>query len=124
MAEKPKILAIDDDPVVLRLLTDMLTSSYELQISKSPKEAMTLIEKHKPDLILLDIAIPVISGFEFLHYLRQSPKFRDLPVIIVSGYIETEFIMYAEHEGISGTVGKPINKEDLLKKIELAINPK
>ena len=122
MADKSKILAIDDDPVVLKLLASILNPVYELQIAKSAKEALKLMAQQKPDLILLDIGIPIISGFEFLHMIRRNPESKDIPVIIVSGFIETEFIIHAENEGISGMVGKPIQKDDLLSKIEQALN--
>ena len=124
MAEKLKILAVDDDPLILTLLTDMLTPANELQISKSAKEAMKLMEKTTPDLILLDIAMADISGFKFLEIIKKKEKFKDIPVIVVSGYIETEFIMYAESLGVKGTVGKPIKKDELLRKIDIAVTPR
>ena len=120
MAEKKVILSIDDDPMVLRVLAALLTPLYELRISKSAIDAMTLMEQAIPDLILLDIEMPYISGFEFLHTIRKQPKFMHIPVVFVSGHCESEFILHAEQSGAVGVVAKPIKKEDLLAKIAFA----
>jgi len=122
MAEKKRILAIDDDPLVLKVLTSVLTPMYELHFSKSAEEAMDKLKECPPDLMLLDINMPGMSGFEFLHTIKRLPDFGSIPVIVVTGHYETEFIIYAERSGAKSVVAKPINNEDLLKKIEKALS--
>ena len=122
MAEKKMILAIDDDPVVLGALAAQLTKAYDLRISKSAADASILLERIHPDLVLLDLEMPYISGFEFLHTIKKNPKFMDIPVIIVSGHCEEEFVQHAERSGASGVVPKPVIKETLLQKINEAFS--
>ena len=125
MAEKKTILSVDDDTMTLKVITALLSSDYNLQVSKSAADAVTLMDRRSPDLILLDIEMPDISGFEFLHSIKKNPKFMNIPVVIVSGHCETEFIIHAEHSGASGVVAKPIERDDLFKKISYAFeNPK
>ena len=117
MAEKKNILAVDDDPVTLRILSALLAPYYNLQIAKSAMEATVLMVQIQPDLILLDIEMPNVSGFEFLQTIRKNPKFMNIPVIIASSHSESEFAAYAEKSGASSVVTKPLNKEELLQKI-------
>jgi len=124
MAGKKIIIAIDDDPVVLGVLTSLLTPDYDLRISKSAAAASILMDKVTPDLILLDIEMPNISGFEFLHTIKKDPKFMNVPVVIVSGHYEPAFIEHAKKGGANGVVGKPVNAEKLLQTIKDAfLNP-
>ena len=122
MADKKSIMAIDDDPMVLKVLTALLTPAYDLHFSKSAQEAIDLMNTFHPDLILLDINMPGMSGFEFLHTIKKQPNYQNVPVIIVSGHCETEFIIYAERSGANAVVSKPINGDELLKKIEKVLS--
>ena len=125
MAERKIILMIDDDPMVLQVLTTLITSEYELRIANSAAQATTLLNLFKPDLILLDIEMPGISGFEFLHTIKKNRKLMSIPVVIVSVHNEPEFIAHAERLGANCMVAKPIDKDDLFGKIKFALeNPK
>jgi len=123
MAEqKNSILAIDDDPMVLKVLTSVLTPSYELHFSRSVEDAMDILSRLLPDLILLDIEMPGKSGFEFLQTIKKMPNLENIPVIIVSGHCEIEFVIYAERCGACGVVAKPINSDVLLKEIKKVLS--
>ena len=114
------ILAIDDDPIVLKILTKFLTPDYDMVMCRSAADATARLSQKVPALILLDIEMPDISGFEFLHTIKKNPRLMNVPVLVVSGHFEDEFIAHAKKSGASDLVPKPINKEDLFQKIEQA----
>ena len=121
MEEKKIILAIDDDPVVLGLFTSLLTPAYDLRISKSAADASIFMDKVKPNLILLDIEMPNISGFEFLHTIKKNPRHMNVPVVVVSGHCDTAFREHAKKGGASAVVPKPVKADELLKSISDAL---
>jgi CheY-like chemotaxis protein len=123
--DKKLILSIDDDPMFLRLITNFLSPFYALMVCKSAAEALILMEKNKPDLILLDIEMPNISGLEFLHNIKKNPRLMKIPVVVVTGHSGSHFIERVEKTGANSVVAKPIDGDDLLKKIKDALeNPK
>ncbi|MCL2879280.1 MAG: response regulator [Treponema sp.] len=124
MGEKKTILAIDDDPMDLKVLISMLTPVYNIRISKSVADAMNVMGQITPDLILLDIEMPDISGFEFLRTIRKNPKLMRTPVVIVSSHSGAEYVSHAERDGASCIVAKPVDRDNLLEKIKFAFeNP-
>ena len=120
MAENKTILAIDDDPVSLKILSNFLIPAYDVITSRSAADATVKMGIKIPDLILLDIDMPDISGFEFLHTIKKNPRFMRIPVLIVSGHSGDEFINHAEKCGASGLIAKPIDRELFFQKLEYA----
>jgi len=88
MSEKTKILIADDHPTNQFALTTFLKRKYdaELLTCQNGKEALDLIQKHQVKLILLDMMMPVMSGYDFLHQLRSSEEktIKDIPVIAIT----------------------------------------
>src|SRR5205814_1439907 len=81
------VLAVDDEPDILELYQDILDSIPGLQligVSNSFLAAAKLVEE-RPDLVLLDFLMPELDGFEFCRFARQDPRFRELPIIAVTG---------------------------------------
>ncbi|HEY4723444.1 MAG TPA: response regulator, partial [Anaerolineae bacterium] len=82
---KVRILAVDDDLLVLELLKAMLVETeFEIRGEADANEAFEQIKRQPPDLVILDLLMPIINGFEFLKMLRADPSIRDLPVLILS----------------------------------------
>ena len=124
MEIKKTVLAVDDSPVSLQILASFLSAEYRPMIAKSAAEAITLMSKTRPDLILLDIEMPDVSGFEFLHTIKKNPKSMNVPVIIVSSHSDEQFVIHSKNAGASDIIPKPVNKEELLQKIKRALeNP-
>ncbi|MDR0858992.1 MAG: diguanylate cyclase [Oscillospiraceae bacterium] len=88
MEKEYSVLAVDDETTNLILLNVILSPDYTVLTAKSGAEALRRAEKDKPDLILLDIILPDINGFEVLSRLKESPETRDIPVIIITGLTE------------------------------------
>ena len=117
MAGKKIILAIDDLPLDLAVFENILCPYYNLKICTSAPEALTLLADTKPDLIILDIEMPGMSGFEFLHEIRKLPKTMSTPVIVVTAHEGEEFAVHAASQGANKTLTKPVNPSCLLEQV-------
>ena len=81
---KPTILIVDDMAENLMLLSDILKEEYEIQVAKSAQKALTIIEKSPPDLLLLDVVMPEMDGYELCTLLKATPSTADIPIIFVT----------------------------------------
>lgn len=96
----------------------ILEKDFDVRICKSAGTALKILETLKVDLVLLDIEMPGMSGFEFLHTIRKKPEHWNTPVIIVSSHDEREFFSHALKQGADACVAKPVRAEELLQKIQ------
>jgi C4-dicarboxylate-specific signal transduction histidine kinase len=87
---KEKILIVDDFPASVRILANKLAEDYRVLTATSGSEALDIIHAEPPDLILLDIMMPVMDGYELCRLLKQDEKFRNIPVIFVTARAEEE----------------------------------
>lgn len=121
MAEKKIVLAIDDNLQQLSEFKAMLTEDYDLRVVKSASEAISFLYRNKADIILLDIEMPNISGFEFLSDIKRIPSYVDTPIIVVSGTSGQEFSVKAKTLGAAAVLTKPVSSEMLIEMIEKAL---
>lgn len=108
-AEKNKILIIDDSMLTLKLLEDILRDTYDVIIAQCGEDGLKLALEEQPDLILLDIEMPRMNGFEVLKNLQSNRKTEPIPVIFLTGLIEPK---YEERGFLCGAVDyivKPYN---------------
>jgi CheY-like chemotaxis protein len=126
MADKDKkvVLAIDDDTIQLAVFKGILAQKYDLRAVSSASEAMNYVHNYKADVILLDIRMPNISGFEFLVDIHKIPSYIHVPIIIVSGNEGIEFREQARKSSAYAVMSKPVVPEDLVETIEKAISGK
>ena len=117
MENKKKILIIDDSNTALVLMEYALKEAGYISLAASNvKEATKLMEKHSPDLILLDLSMPEISGYDFLK--RKNELHVDhIPIIIVSAYDSVESIELTRNLGAVDFIAKPIRLDALMDKI-------
>ena len=118
MANKKVILSIDDNVFQLRLFTEMLVPRYDLRVVKSASDALHFLNANNVDLILLDIEMPNINGFEFLKDIRMIPSYITKPIIIVSANTGEEFFRQARNSSAADVLTKPVTEEMLVKTIE------
>jgi two-component system KDP operon response regulator KdpE len=120
VATKGKIMLVDDEPSILKVLSIKLrVSGYQVISALNGDEALKLIKSEKPDVVLLDVIMPGMDGFEVLQKLRAFSK---LPVIVVSA--RPEYSRQAMTLGANAFIAKPFDIDELLKKIEQFLNLK
>jgi two-component system response regulator VicR len=113
-----KILVVDDEPDILELIKDILKSKYDVYTAKNVKEAVSILEKVKIDLIILDIMMPQIDGWDFLWMIRGSEKYREIPVIIVTARADAEDQLIGLKEGVKDYIVKPFLPNELINRVE------
>ncbi|OPY66726.1 MAG: Cyclic di-GMP phosphodiesterase response regulator RpfG [Syntrophorhabdus sp. PtaU1.Bin050] len=114
-----RIFVVDDEPENLQILTVLLEGrGHEVSPFSSGKEALKAVRSGPPDLILLDIAMPEMNGFEICKKLKADKQFADLPVIFISGLTETKKKIMAFAVGGVDYVTKPFNFEEVLARVE------
>ena len=122
--KQKSILAIDDNLIQLTIFRSILSSHYEFTPVKSASEALKLMNSKVFDLILLDIEMPNISGFEFLSDIRKIPSYIGVPIIIVSGNTGTDFLRKARSSSAADVLTKPVLPNVLVSTIEKAFAAK
>lgn len=118
MKSKGNILAVDDTSASLRLMTDILKEDgYEVRATISGESALIAVENALPDLVLLDIRMPGLDGYEVCRRLKSQPATRDVPVIFVSAASETEDKVRGFGLGAVDYVTKPYQRDELLARV-------
>ncbi len=118
MQKKMTILAVDDIPLNLDLLTEILDPYYNVSATISGKDALEILEESIPDLILLDIMMPEIDGYEVCNRIKNNEKWKDIPIIFLTAKNETEDIVHAYELGAADYISKPFNPPELLARVK------
>lgn len=115
---KPKLLLVDDEPVNLRVLKQLLGKDYTLYFAKSGDEALKLAEKQRPDLILMDVMMPEMTGFQACTHLKKTPGLKHIPVIFVTAL--NDATDEAEGFAVGGVdyITKPISPPVVLARVK------
>jgi phosphoserine phosphatase RsbU/P len=113
-----RILIVDDTPANIQILSGILKEKgYQLSIATNGKQALQVLEKIHPDLILLDVMMPEMDGFEACRQIKQSKALRDIPIIFLTAKTETSDIVSGFEIGAVDYVAKPFNPHELLARI-------
>ena len=112
-----KVLVVDDDPVVIRLVKELLkTQGYVVETAKDGIDAMVMVKKEMPDLIVLDIMMPELNGYDVLRTLKFTDEFKEIPVLLLTAREQELDKRIGEMMGIE-YIQKPVNREAFLEKI-------
>ncbi|MBB1411392.1 two-component system response regulator [Pseudoalteromonas sp. SG44-17] len=109
LTERPRILIVDDEPANLKVMREVLGNQYRLSFAKSGDAALALVEKEPPKLILLDIMMPNMSGFEVCQLLKQNPATEHIPVIFVTALADESDEFKGFEIGAVDYITKPIS---------------
>ena len=120
-SNEPHILVVDDEPVNLQIMRFILKDYCQAAFATGGAKAMELVEKIRPDLILLDVMMPEMDGFEVCTRLKANPETIDIPVIFLTAKSQTEDIVQGFSVGAVDYVTKPFRKEELLARVSTHI---
>ncbi|MDP2007172.1 MAG: response regulator [Rubrivivax sp.] len=115
---RPQVLVVDDDSFVVRALKQVLDAAYcDMHSAADAAAAMQALRRCTPDLILMDVGLPDISGIEIVKQLKANAMLSGVPVLMLTGHSEKETIVESMAAGASDFVVKPFDRDLLLKKV-------
>lgn len=118
--KKPLVLIVDDYLQNIQVLAQNLEmAGYDIAIGRNGEEALSLAEKVNPDLILLDVMMPDMTGFEVCEVLRKGKETADTPVIFLTAKVEMEDVLQGYQSGGSDYIYKPFNSYELLARVRM-----
>lgn len=124
-SQTSRILVVDDSSTNIVLLEAILNGQgYEIETAQSVKEAYQIIKKESVNLILLDLLMPRVSGYDFLKEIKSNQSTKDIPVIIVSAVADAENRRKSIELGALDFINKPIDIQYFIEKIETILKKK
>lgn len=114
-----KILVVEDETEVRESMREHLErSGYQVLTAADGMEAVEQGRKGEPDLILLDIMLPILDGYRVLKLLKSDERYRKIPILVITARADAEDWALAVECGASGCLSKPVRPQDLLEKID------
>lgn len=119
-----KILVVDDEPDILEVIIFRLESKrYHVLKAGDGKEAMDIVRRDRPDLVLLDLRLPIIDGYEVCRLIKSDDELKDIKVILLTASVTTSVTEKINELDADGCIIKPFIAEDFLRKVEEMIGP-
>jgi putative two-component system response regulator len=118
---RKKVILVDDNPINLKLARNTLMSKYDVFTVPSAEKLFQLLEKTVPDIILLDVLMPEMSGYEAIKILKQDDKTADIPVIFLTSKSDTGSELEGFVLGAVDYISKPFSPQILLKRVETQV---
>ena len=121
MTDKAFILCVDDEPINVTIMEEILAEQYQIECVSSGQACLELIEQRRPDLVLLDVNMPDMDGLETCEILRNSAATSDVPVIFVSALATETELLAGYQAGGDDYITKPFSEDILQRKIEIVL---
>ncbi|MEL6634083.1 MAG: response regulator [Bacteroidota bacterium] len=119
----PKILVLEDNKMMQSFLKTYLNQRFQVTVLDNPKKAIKALQTGEwPDLILLDLDLPVMHGWEFLDYMQKDSHLKQIPTIVLSGRKKSSDRIISLQKGASDYLTKPFNPEELMLRIQNTIS--
>ncbi len=123
VTDHPKIVVVDDDPEILKLITMLLRRMDAEAITfYKPDTALQHLAEHTADLIIVDLMMPVVNGFELIQHIRQQNRLDAVPILILSAKSDPQSIRQALDNGADGYVTKPYIASSLIDRVRSLLN--
>lgn len=123
MITKPRVLIVDDDPAALRMIEYIFDrADYEVYLAATGPEALSKADEAKPDLVILDVMMPDVTGLEVCQRLRAQPALERLPIIMLSARDQLEDKVNGFEAGADDYVAKPVEPQELLARAKALLH--
>ena len=119
----PRILVADDEPALLRLLEFVLgRRGYVIQGVTNGNAALEVLKTESPDLVILDVMMPGLDGYEVLTFIRETPRLEGLPVVMLTARAQLDDIQRGLTLGADAYLAKPFDPEELFSVVESLVS--
>ena len=122
MQRQSRILLVDDNPTNLAILEEMLDDEYRWEAATSGEEALEIAPDFQPDLILLDVMMPGINGYETCRRIRANPALRNVKIVMVSAKALVSERLEGYDAGADDYLTKPFDEKELLAKVRVYLS--
>ena len=114
MSDPKSVLIVDDTPANIHVIKSILQGDYKIKAATSGEKALQIVGKAPPDLILLDVMMPEMDGYEVCRQLKADPSTAAIPVLFVTGHADDEEQAKGMALGAVAYIAKPVDPEELL----------
>lgn len=123
MAHQPKILVADDSELILRMATDLLTEAgYQVITAGDGASALRRAEEEHPDVVVLDLLMPRMTGFDVLREIKRNERLRRTPVLVMSGVYKEDVVSHLGQMGAAGFMDKDLIADTLVFRVRTLLS--
>ena len=126
MAERARILLVDDEPSIIKMVSKRLgVEGYEVLVAMDGQEGLDKAQAERPDLVILDLMLPRLNGYEVCARLKEDPAWRKVPVLLFSAKVQPKDEALGKQCGADGYLRKPFQGQELMDRVRalLAATP-